>query len=108
MDAKASPIVVNFVTAWGEYLLAYTLTNDNALKIAYAAVTDKTTVVNLTNHSYFNLSAGTAATILDHEMLLYADHCTPVDGTLIPTGELRPVAGTPLDFRTTLTQGKSG
>ena len=81
-------------------VVVYTLTEDNALKIEYTATTDQTTVVNLTNHSYFNLSAGAADTILDHEMLLYADRCTPVDGTLIPTGELRPVAGTPLDFRT--------
>ena len=78
----------------------YTLTNDNALKIDYTATTDKTTVVNLTNHSYFNLSAGTAETILGHEMFINADTFTPVDGTLIPTGELRSVAGSPLDFRT--------
>ncbi len=78
----------------------YTLTDDNALKIDYMATTDKTTVVNLTNHSYFNLSAGAAETILDHEMLINADTFTPVDGTLIPTGELRPVAGTVMDFRT--------
>lgn len=80
--------------------VVYTLTNDNALAIDYTATTDKTTVVNLTNHSYFNLSAGAAATILDHVMMINADTFTPVDGTLIPTGEIRPVAGTPLDFRT--------
>jgi aldose 1-epimerase len=78
----------------------YTLTNDNALRIEYTATTDKTTVVNLTNHSYFNLSAGAAETILDHELLLNAGAFTPVDATLIPTGEIRPVEGTPLDFRT--------
>jgi aldose 1-epimerase len=86
--------------------VVYTLTNDNALKIEYQATTDKTTVVNLTNHSYFNLSAGAADTILDHEMQLFCDRCTPVDGTLIPTGELRPVAGTPLDFRTSTPIGQ--
>ncbi len=78
----------------------YTLTDDNALQIDYTANTDKPTVVNLTNHSYFNLSAGAAETILDHDMLINADAFTPVDGTLIPTGELRPVAGTVMDFRT--------
>ncbi len=79
--------------------VVYTLTAQGALCIDYTAWTDKTTVVNLTNHSYFNLSAGAAPTVLDHELMLNADAFTPVDGTLIPTGELRPVAGTPLDFR---------
>jgi aldose 1-epimerase len=70
-----------------------------ALRIDYMATTDKPTVVNLTNHSYFNLSAGEAETILDHKLMLNADHFTPVDETLIPTGEIRPVEGTPMDFR---------
>ncbi len=80
--------------------VVYTLTGDDALRIDYRATTDKPTVLNLTNHSYFNLSAGAADTIVDHELTLYADYFTPVDATLIPTGELRPVDGTPLDFRT--------
>ncbi len=80
--------------------VAYTLADDNSLIIDYTATTDKKTVVNLTNHSYFNLSAGTAETILDHELFINAETFTPVDGTLIPTGEIRPVGGTPLDFRT--------
>jgi aldose 1-epimerase len=75
----------------------YTLTEDNALKIEYSATTDKDTVLNLTHHSYFNLEG--KGDILHHEIMLNADKFTPVDSTLIPTGELRPVAGTPLDFR---------
>jgi aldose 1-epimerase len=76
----------------------YTLTEDNALKLEYTATTDKDTVLNLTQHSYFNLAG--KGTILDHVVMLAADKFTPVDSTLIPTGELRPVQGTPFDFRT--------
>ncbi len=85
--------------------VVYTLSNDDALKIDYQATTERATVVNLTNHTYFNLTAGAADTILDHEMVIYADRFTPIDGTLIPTGELRPVEGTPLDFRTAMPVG---
>jgi len=70
---------------------------DNELRIAYRATTDRDTIVNLTNHSYFNLRG--EGTILDHELTLNADHFTPVSGDLIPTGEIKPVAGTPMDFR---------
>ena len=76
----------------------YTWTDANGLRIDYTATTDKPTVLNLTNHSYFNLSAGAVATVLDHTLQLAADKFTPVDKGLIPTGELRPVAGTPFDF----------
>ncbi len=79
--------------------VSYTLTDANALRIDYEATTDAPTILNLTNHSYFNLSAGQQASVLDHELRLNADRYTPVDDTLIPTGDLAPVAGTPLDFR---------
>jgi aldose 1-epimerase len=78
--------------------VTYTLTDDNELKIDYEATTDKATPVNLTNHSYFNLAAGAAADALQHVVTLHADRYTVVDESLIPTGELRPVAGTVMDF----------
>ncbi len=78
---------------------AYTVTSDNGLRIDYQATTDKTTILNLTNHSYFNLSAGRQKTVLDHELMINADAFTPVDEILVPTGQIQPVAGTPLDFR---------
>lgn len=73
-----------------------TLTDANELRIDYTAVTDKPTPINLTNHSYFNLFGH--GDILGHELLLAADHYTPTDATLIPTGEIRPVKGTAMDF----------
>ncbi|MBI1899639.1 MAG: galactose mutarotase [Planctomycetia bacterium] len=79
--------------------VAYTLRTDNALRIDYLATTDKATPVNLTNHSYFNLQGHGEGDILDHEITIAAERFTPVDKTLIPTGELRSVAGTPFDFR---------
>ena len=76
----------------------YTLTDQDELKIEYIATTDKKTVVNLTNHSYFNLTGDVANSILDHELQIDADHFTSVDSTLIPTGEITSVNGTPFDF----------
>ena len=76
----------------------YTLTEDNALRVDFTAKTDKPTICNLTHHSYFNLLDAGKSTILGHEVMIDADRFTPVDATLIPTGRLRPVKGTPLDF----------
>lgn len=77
--------------------VCYVLTGSNEIKIWYEAETDKATVLNLTNHSYFNLT-GCSEDVLNHELVLMADSITPTDTTLIPTGVLAPVAGTPFDF----------
>jgi len=80
--------------------VTYTVTADDALKIDYRATTDRATPVNLTHHSYFNLAGPASGTILGHELTLLADKYTPGDETMIPTGKLDPVKGTPLDFTT--------
>ena len=82
----------------------YVLTDHNELEIHYAAISDKDTVLNFTNHAYFNLAEG--GSVLDHELQINADHFTPTDALSIPTGELRPVEGTAFDFRTPKTIGR--
>jgi aldose 1-epimerase len=88
-----------------EAVVTYTLTARGELAVDYQARTDRPTVVNLTQHSYFDLSAGRSASILDHELTIHGDAYVPVGATLIPTGELAPVEGTPFDFRSPMRIG---
>lgn len=105
-DSNAVSLVLKYLSKEGEggypgnlyCTVTYLLDQDNALHVSYEAVTDKETIVNLTQHSYFNLSGNFSQPILDHELMMAADQYLPVDATLIPTGELAPVAGTPFDF----------
>lgn len=88
-----------------QVFVTYTLTEDNVLEVDYQATTDKETVLNLTQHAYFNLSGDFNTTILDHELMINANTFVPVNDKLIPTGDLVEVAGTPFDFRTAKTIG---
>ena len=85
--------------------VTYSITDDNSFKCEYEATTDKITVCNLTNHAYFNLNGEGSGTILNHIVEFKADNYTPVDSTLIPTGKIEPVKGTPFDFETPTTIG---
>jgi aldose 1-epimerase len=106
--AREPELELTYISADGEegfpgkvtLTVVYTLTDSNEFKIEYKGTTDKTTVLNPTQHSYFNLSGSFNNTILDHVMMIDANAITPVDKTLIPTGTLLDVAKTPLDFRT--------
>lgn len=80
--------------------VTYTITHNNVLQIAYEATTDQPTVVNLTNHAFFNLNGEGSGSIENHSMQIFATHYTPVDSTLIPTGVIAPVSQTPFDFTT--------
>jgi len=105
-SAKANSLELTYLSKDGEEgfpgnlaaKVIYTLTNANELKIEYSATTDKPTIVNLTNHSYFNLAGQGNGDILGHQLMLNASRFTPVDADLIPTGVLRSVSGTPFDF----------
>ena len=85
--------------------VTYSISDDNALQINYEATTDKPTIVNLTNHAYFNLTGAGSPTITDHLLQINANEITPIDSTLIPTGKLQPVKGTPFDFLVAKTIG---
>ena len=106
VNDSLSSLTLNYISKDGEegypgnlkVIVKYTLTEDNELKIEYNAETDKATPINLTNHTYFNLSGDVSNTILNHTLMIDADHYTPVDSTLIPTGEIKAVKGTPFDF----------
>ena len=89
-----------------EVIVTYTLTNNNELKVLYEATTDKTTIVNFTQHSYFNLSGDFTESILEHELFINADTFLPINEALIPTGEFRNVSNTPFDFRIAKQIGK--
>lgn len=87
--------------------VTYSVTEDNELRIDYYGVSDKDTVVNLTNHSYFNLAGHASGDILDHKVMINADKFTPADKESLPTGEIREVKGTPMDFTVLTTVGKN-
>ena len=105
-DEKSTGLILSYKSKDGEggypgklsCKVIYSITNKNEIEIAYEASTDKATICNFTNHSYFNLKDGGKTSILDHEIKINADYFTPIDEESIPTGKLRSVSGTPFDF----------
>lgn len=112
-SARAPELELHYLSGDGEegfpgnlsVTVRYSLGSENDLRLDYSATTDKDTVLNLTNHSYFNLAGPGNGDILKHKLTLEADRFTPIDQTLIPTGAIQSVAGTPLDFRKTMAIG---
>lgn len=106
VESSDNSLVLSYLSKNGEenypgelnVKVIYSLTDENELVIDYEATTNATTIINLTHHSFFNLAGAGNGDILDHELTIYADRFTPVDEGLIPTGELKPVPGTPFDF----------
>jgi aldose 1-epimerase len=113
VKGKKAVLVLSYTSKDGEEgfpgnlkcVVTYALTADNKLEMKYEATTDKPTVVNMTNHSYWNLAGAGNGDVLNHELMINADKYTVVDKGLIPTGELKDVKDTPLDFRKTMTIG---
>ena len=107
LDSNSASLTLSYLSKDGEEgfpgnvksTVKFNLTDNDELQIVYDAETDKATPINLTNHSYFNLTGDVSNTILDHTLMIKADKYTPVDASLIPTGELKSVEGTPFDFR---------
>lgn len=114
VSSDSKNLLLKYISADGEegfpgtltVTVRYELTDENELKINYNAESDKTTVINLTNHAYFNLNGQGSGSVLDHLLYINADHYTPIDSNLIPTGDISPVAGTAFDFTKSKTIGK--
>ena len=115
VDSELNTLELSYFSANGEegypgnldVKVKYVLTEDNAIEINYAATTDKDTIVNLTNHAYFNLSGHSSGDVLNHKLMINADGFTINDKFSIPTGEIKKVDGTPMDFRTLTPIGKN-
>ncbi|MNQ79328.1 Aldose 1-epimerase precursor [compost metagenome] len=114
VKTNENTLVLSYVSPDGEQgfpgnlsvKVTYSITEDNSIKIEYEATTDKTTLVNLTNHAFFNLNGEGSGTILNHELQIYANEFTPIDEGLIPLGELKSVKNTPFDFTAKHTIGE--